>query len=165
MARETGCFVGKEKAFLRFFYGNFFNFVTCTNLVNHIEAFYYLAKAGMVAIEVLRILAAMADKELGASGVAAGMRHGKNAAVVVLIFTFKFAVDGIPGASSAIAYRTSALNNKVWYYPMETKPVVKAFFSQVDKIFHCFWSVFFIELHFHGAFVGYNFCCFHFFFV
>ncbi len=57
------------------FNGNFLDNIALADIVYNIEAFYHPAKAGMVAVEVRSIVAAVADKKLRATRVAAGMRH------------------------------------------------------------------------------------------
>lgn len=49
---------------LGFVNGYFFNPIACLNLIDYLQAFYYLAKAGVVAVEVLGVLAVVADKKL-----------------------------------------------------------------------------------------------------
>ena len=54
---------------------NFLNHIPLMNGVDNVEAIEYPAKAGMVPVEVSRIVSAVADEELRASGVSPGMSH------------------------------------------------------------------------------------------
>jgi hypothetical protein len=64
---------------------DFFYFITLADLVNYLQAFYHFPKAGMLAVQVSRIPAAVANEKLGAAGIPSGMCHRKHASVVVLV--------------------------------------------------------------------------------
>ena len=86
------------------------------------------------------------------------MRHGQNSFVVKLVLTVQFAIDVVTGSTASDALWTATLGDKSGNDPMELQAVVKAFFSEFDKIGHRVGSVFFKKLHLQGALVCRNGC-------
>ena len=88
----------------------------------------------MAAVEVLRILAIMADEELRTARILAGMGHREHAAIVVLTRCRRLALDRIAGASRAIAFRAAALNDEIGNYAVECEPVVEVVIGKFYEI-------------------------------
>ena len=125
--------------------------------INHIQAFDHLTKTGVIAVEMRGIAAAVADEKLGASGVSAGMRHGKNAAVVKLIAACEFAVDFITRATRTGSGWVTSLNYEIRNYAVEYNAVIKPFPGQRYKVFYCVRSVCIEEFDLHYPFFGVDF--------
>jgi hypothetical protein len=140
---------------------HFFHDIPLTDLIDHIKSFVNFAEDGVIAIEVLGVVTVMTDEELGASGVSAGVGHGENAAVVVLIAAVQFTVDLIARATVANTVRATALDHEIWYDAVENQAVVKIMFGEVGKVLHGLGGIFFKEFDFHDAFFGMDFCDFH----
>src|SRR5690606_14255152 len=136
---------------------DFLHNVACANCIDHIKPFYDLAKNGVVSIEVFGVLAVMANKELGSSCIAAGMCHRQYATIVILIVACQLAVNGISGATISNSVRATTLNNEVWNYAVESKPVVKSFLRKCYKIFDGVRRIFLKEFNLHYAFFCVNF--------
>ena len=60
------------------------NQVARADVVNHIQTLYNLTEAGVHAVEVLCVLAVVADEELRATSILASVSHRHHATVVVL---------------------------------------------------------------------------------
>lgn len=52
-----------------------FNFVSWLDLINNIDPIENFSKTGMITIQMLSILAVVADKKLGATGISSRMGH------------------------------------------------------------------------------------------
>ena len=137
------------------------HYVPLADLIDHFQAFVYLPEHCVVSVEVSRIVTAMADEELGASGIAAGVGHGEHAPVVVLIVAVQFTVDVVTRSAGACAIRTSALDHKIWNYPVKGQSVVEAMLGQVDKVLYRVGCVVLEEFDLHHTFLRVYFCFFH----
>jgi hypothetical protein len=142
---------------------NLIDLIALANRIDHFQAFDDFSEAGMVSVQMCCIVPAVADEKLRTTSISAGMRHGKHTPVVVLISTGEFTVDFVAWTACAVAFWTTALDDKVRDYPVESQAIVKAFFRQGNKVFDCLWSVFLKKLHFHGAFDCLDFCVLHFY--
>jgi hypothetical protein len=140
---------------------HFFHYITLTNLIDHLKTFVNFPEDGMVAVEVFGVFAAVADEELGASGVSAGVGHGENATVVVLITAVQLALDLVARTSVTNTVRTAALDHKIRYDAVENKAVVKIMLGEVGKVLHGLGGIFFKEFDFHDALFGMDFCDLH----
>jgi hypothetical protein len=140
---------------------DFLDFVTLTDLVQDLQTIGDFSKTGVVSVQVLGIGPVMANEKLRASCVSTRVSHGQNTPVVVLVFSFQFAVYRITRSSRSVAYWAAALNHKVWDDPMESQSIIKSFFGKLDKVGHSVWRIFFIKVHGHDAFFGVYFSCFH----
>jgi hypothetical protein len=108
----------------------------------------------MHTVKVSSIVSAMADKELRSTGIASCMRHRKYAGIVKLILSIGLTINRVSRAPSSITFWAAALDHKIVKYPVKGQSVVKTFFSEVSKIFHSIWCIFFEELQFHYSFPG-----------
>ena len=79
------------------------NQVAGTDVVDDIEALDNLAEAGVHAVEVLGVLAVVADEELRAAGILATVGHRHYAAVVVLAWGRGLALDSPARTAGTIA--------------------------------------------------------------
>jgi hypothetical protein len=140
---------------------HFQDLIPLANIIDHIEAFHHFAEAGMVAIQVGRILAAVANEELGATRITAGMCHREHPPVVILIIPIQFAVDGIAGATSARPGRVTALDHEIRDHAMEGDAIVEAVFGEFHKISDGIRCILIIEFHLHIAFLGLYGCFCH----
>src|ERR1700744_1033695 len=89
------------------------------------------------------------------------MRHAQYASVVVLVITRCFATDSVTRSTCTGTGWATTLYNKIRYYPMELKPVVKPSLCKFYKILNCSRSILLVELHFHCTLCGLNLCLFH----
>ena len=135
--------------------------VTLADGIDHIQAFDHLTKTGVIAVEMRSIAAAVADEKLGASGVAAGMRHGKYAAVVKLVFPCEFAVDFVTRASGASPCRIAALNHEIWNHAVKGDAIVKSFLGEAYKILNGVGRILIVKFDLHHALFGVYFSCCH----
>src|SRR5690606_41172826 len=131
------------------------------DLVHDVDAFHYLAEAGVVSVQVLGVFPAVADEELGSARISSCMRHGQYASVMVLVVPCSFTIYFITWPPCTVSYRTASLDHKVWDHPMEGKPVIKTFLREFYKIVHRIGSIVLVKLHFHYSFFSMYFCCFH----
>lgn len=141
---------------------NLLDLVALANRIDYFQAFDDLAEAGMVSVQMGGIVPTMADEKLRTTRVSSGMGHGQYTPVVVLITACEFTVDFVAWTARAVALWTTALDDKVRDYPVESQAIVKALFCQGNKVFNCLRSVFLKKLHFHGAFDCLDFCVLHF---
>ena len=84
----------------------------------------------------------MNQEELRSACVSTRVGHGQYALVVELVLTVQFAIDVVTGSTASDALWTATLGDKSGNDPMELQAVVKAFFSEFDKIGHRVGSVF-----------------------
>jgi hypothetical protein len=140
---------------------HFFHDITLTDLIDHIKPFINFPEDGVVAVEVFGVVAAMADEELGTSGVSAGVGHGKNATVVVLIAAVQLTLDLIARTSVANTVRAAALDHEIGYDAVENEAVVKIMLGEVGKVLNGLGGIFFKEFDFHDALFGMDFCDLH----
>ncbi len=137
------------------------NQVAGADVVDDIEALDDLAEAGVYAVEVLGVLAIVADEELRAAGVLTSVSHRHNAAIVVLAWGRGLALDTPARAAGAVTQRAAALNNKVGDNAVESQTVVETALGQLDKIFNSDRSLFLVEFGLHIALFGRDDCVFH----
>lgn len=130
---------------------HFLHHRTLPDLVDDFISFKYFPKYGVVAVEVLRVLAVVTDKKLRSSGVPAGVCHGEDSPVVNLVVAGKFTIDVVAGAATSYAVGASALYHEVGNDPMENKAVVITFLSQVGKILYGLGCILLEKLNFHHA--------------
>lgn len=148
-------------ALFLFAHHDFFHHIALANQINHFQPFVNLAKNRMVAVEVARRAARMADKKLRPTGIAAGMRHGEHSAVVVLVVAIEFAIYLIARTAVSNAVRTTALGDKAWNNPVESQAVIKSLPGKVNEIAHGIGGVFLKEFDLHDAFLGVDLCYLH----
>lgn len=134
------------------------NLIALTDIVDHIQAFHHFAEAGVVAIKVGGIVAAVADEELRPPGVPSGVGHRQYATVVVLIAAIELTIDGVTRAATAITTRATALNDKVGDDTVERQPIVVAIFREFNKVSNGVRGIFVVEFDFHRALFGFNIC-------
>jgi len=137
------------------------HFVALTDGINYLQALNHLTKAGVIAVEMRGIAAAVANEKLGTSGVAAGMRHGKYPAIVKLIAAAEFAVNLITRTSGTGSGRVAALNNKIRYHAVKGDAIIKALPGKAYKILYGVGGVLIVEFDLHHALFGVYFSCCH----
>ena len=137
------------------------HFVSLTDVINYLQAFHHLSKAGVIAVQMRSIAAAVANEELGSSGVAAGMRHGKYAAIVKLVSSSEFAVDFVSRTTRAGTGGIAALNNKIRYHAVKGDAIIKALLGQAYKILYGVGGVLIEKFDLHHALIGVYFSCCH----
>ena len=98
---------------------NFFDFIPLTDFVNNINILNYFAKNGVTAVEMCCIVAAVTDKKLRSAGIAPGMGHRQNTAVVILIAAIKLTLNLVTRSANTCAFRTASLNDKVRNYAVK----------------------------------------------
>src|SRR5690606_19020525 len=113
------------------------------------ESFYYFAENGVFAIEVACRFTRVADEELRAAGVTAGMGHGKNTTVVVLVVAVEFTLDRVSGATVSNTVGTAALNDEIGDDAVERKTIVKSLLCKGYEILYGVGSIFFEEFDLH----------------
>lgn len=131
------------------------------NLIDNVHALKHFAEHRVVAVQVLGVLAVVADEELRATGVATGMGHGEHAAIVKLVLTRQLAIYLVAWSAVANAIGAATLNHEVRNHAMEDQSIVKSFLRQVNKILHRLGSIFFIKLNLHHTFFGMYFSYLH----
>lgn len=139
----------------------FLNLVATRNLVNHIDAFNHLAKAGVFAVEVSGLCTAQADEELAATCVTACMCHTQHTAVMELVAAIEFAIDGVSGTTAAGALGAATLDHKTRDHAMKGEAIIETLTGQFHKIGNCAGCVSFVEVNFHVTLLGTDFCCEH----
>jgi hypothetical protein len=112
----------------------------------------------MVPVEVFGIFAVVADKKLRTSGVFSGVRHGKNATIVILVVAAGFAWNGITWSAGSGSVGAATLDNKIWYYPVKSQSIVKTIFCKFYEVRHCNWRIGIIKINFHYSFCGMDGC-------
>jgi len=133
------------------------NFVTDFNLVDHIQSFCDFSEASVLAVQVSRIGAAVADEELRTARIKTRMSHRKYAPIVVLISAAGFAIDIVSGTTSTVAFGASALDDEVVQHAVKGQAVVEAFFRQISKILDGIGSVGVVKIDVHHTFCGVQF--------
>ena len=128
------------------------------DLVNHFVTFHHMTEASVHAIEMLSVLAVVANKELTTARVFACMRHREYATVVILARSAGLTFDSVSratGAYTRVAHitreGTSTLNDKTRNDTMEMKPVIEMLFGQLNEIINGIGHLFLVEFNFHGA--------------
>lgn len=86
------------------------------------------------------------------------MRHGKNAAIMMLIVAGSFALNLPAWSASAGASWATTLNHKVWKHAVKVQAVIETFFGKLLKIGHGKRCVSVEELDEHVAFVCFDGC-------
>src|SRR2546423_8603743 len=81
------------------FHSNRLHFVVLRNLVDHVQSLGDLSENRVDAVKVR--LGGMADEELAAAGVLAGVGHGQRSRHVLVDVLLRFALDGVPWATGA----------------------------------------------------------------
>ena len=143
---------------LLFLNGNGGHPVSLTDLVDYFEAADYFPETSMIPVEMLSILPVQANEELRPSGVAPGVSHRQNAAVVILVVAVQFTIDLVAGSSGTRTIRASALYDESGNDPVEGQVIVEAVFGQFDEIGYGIGGVMVIKFYFQCAFVGLNGC-------
>src|SRR5690606_1823649 len=117
-----------EHGYIILIFDNFYtcNLITLTDAVDYIQVFYHLTKAGMVSIQMCRIIPTVADKKLRTSGITTSMSHGKNPTVMVLIFSIKLTFDGITRSASTCTGRVTALNHEIRDHTVKGHPIIES---------------------------------------
>ena len=141
------------------------NHVVGAYQIDDIETFDHFAETSVHAVEMLRILTVVADKELTAASVLASMGHREDTTIVVLLGGVGLALDGPSrtarthtGVAYIAAVRTAALNDKVGDDTMETETVVETVLGKFNEIGDGAGNLFFIKLHFHASSIGVDDC-------
>ncbi len=129
------------------------------DLVHDFNALGHLAKAGVRAVKVRGAFAAVTHEELRAAGVLARVSHGEDAAIVALVATRGFALDGPAWAAGAGAFGASTLNHEIWEHPVEGEPVIEAALGELAEVCDGEWGVGVEELDGHIALGGLDGCC------
>jgi len=141
-----------------FFYDDHTEGVALIDFFDDVEPFRHLAKAGVIAVQMSRVLTVVDNEELRAACVPTRVGHAEHPFVMVLVFPIKFAVDGVAWTSTANSLGASPLGNKPRNDPMKLQSLVKAFFGQFDKIRNRLGGVLLKKFHGHCAVVRVNFC-------
>ena len=113
-----------------------------------------LPKQVVAAVEVLRILAVVADEELRTARVLACMGHRQHSAVVVLARSRSLALDGIAGTARTVAARAAALDDEIGNNAVEREPVVEIVRGQLDEVGHGAGRFMGVQFGFHRPFLG-----------
>src|SRR2546429_7168332 len=112
------------------FHSNRFHFVVLRNLVDHVQSLGDLSENGVDAVKVR--LGRMADEELTAAGVLAGVGHGQRSRHVLVDVLLGLALDGVAGPTGAdapfpgLGNRVTALNHEVGDHAVELSAVVES---------------------------------------
>src|SRR6185503_1872933 len=113
------------------------------DLVHHLHAGGHTAEDGVLAVE--EVGGGQRDVELAARrGRGLGARHREDAADVLLLV--ELVLDGVAGASGAVALGVAALDHEVRLHAVEGHAVVEALLGQRHEVFHRIGSVFRKEL-------------------
>jgi hypothetical protein len=148
--------------FLSFFFNyNLFHYIAGANGINHVQTFRYLAKYGVVPVEVRRCCPGVTYEELRASGIASGVSHREHSAIVKLVLPGQFAVDVVARSAAAGTFRASALDHEVGDYPVKYQAVIETLLREGDEVLHGVGRIFLKELDLHDAFFGMDLSCFH----
>lgn len=137
------------------------NQIAGADIIDNIQALNHFTKAGVHTVEVLRILAIVADEELRAARILASVGHRKHTAIVVLARGRSFTFNRIARAACTVADGASALNYKVGNDTMECQTVIEAAFGQLHKVGDSARSLLLVELGLHIALLGRDNCVFH----
>ena len=129
------------------------------DLVHHFNTLGHLAKAGVRTVKVRGAFAAVTHKELRSARVLARVSHGKHAAVVALVATGGFALDGPARSAGAGALGASTLNHEIWEHTVEGEPVIEAALGELAEVCDGEWGVGVEELDGHIALGGLDGCC------
>src|SRR6266487_4955932 len=112
------------------FHSNRFHFVVLRNLVDHVQSLGDLSENGVDSVKVR--LGSMADEELAAAGVLAGVGHGQRPRHVLVDVLLGLALDGVAGPTGAhapfpgLGNRGTALNHEVGAHAVELSAVVES---------------------------------------
>src|SRR6266516_3932597 len=112
------------------FHSNRFDFVVLRNLVDHVLSLADLSENGVDSVKVR--LGSMADEELAAAGVLAGVGHGQRPRHVLVDVLLGLALDGVAGSTGAHApfpglrNGVTALNHEVGDHAVELGAVVES---------------------------------------
>ena len=114
---------------------NFFNFITLPDCINNLKPFIYFSKAGMLSVEMLGIVSAVADEELRpvralgptGDGVAAqsGVGHREFVGSREGQLPVDLVVEVVAGAAGALTERVAALDHEAGDDPVEDEAVVE----------------------------------------
>ncbi len=129
------------------------------DLVHHFNALGHLAKAGVRTVEVRGAFTAVTHKELRSARVLARVSHGEHAAIVALVATGGFALDGPARSAGAGALGASTLNHEIWEHTVEGEPVIEAALGELAEVCDGEWGVGVEELDGHIALSGLDGCC------
>ena len=131
------------------------------DVVDNVDTLHNLAEACVHAVEVLGVLAVVADEELRAAGILATVSHRHYAAVVVLAWGRGLALDSPARAAGTIAQWAASLNNEVGDTAVECESVVEAALGQFNEIFNGDRGLLLVEFGLHIALFGRDNCVFH----
>ena len=129
------------------------------DLVHYFNALGHLAEAGVLTVKVRGVVTAVTHEELRSAGVLTRVSHGKDAAIVVLIATRRFAFDFIAGPATAGPVGASTLNHEIGEHTVEGEPVIEAALGELAEVCDGEWGVGVEELDGHIALSGLDGCC------
>ncbi len=133
--------------------------VTGLDLVHYFNSLGHLAEAGVRTVKVRGAFTAVTHEELRSAGVLARVSHGKHAAIVALVATGGFALDGPTRTAGAGALGAAALNDEVGEHTVEGEPVIEAALGELAEVCDGEWGVGVEEFDGHIALGGLNGCC------
>jgi len=129
------------------------------DLVHYFDALDHLAEAGVRTVKVRGAFTAVTHEELRSAGVLARVSHGKHAAIVALVATGGFALDGPARSAGAGALGASTLNHEIGEHAVEGEPVIEAALGELAEVCDGEWGVGIEELDGHIALGGLDGCC------
>src|SRR3546814_15026686 len=88
----------------------------------------------MITIQMGRIVSAVANEKLRASGITSPVGHGKYTAVMKLVIPIEFTGNGISRTACTGSGGITSLYNKIRDYPVEGRPIIIALTSQFHEI-------------------------------
>lgn len=126
-----------------FFLGkyNFFHDITRFNPVDDIKPLGHSPKAGMHAIQVSRMVTAVAYEKLGAACIGPAVGHRHDAPVVVLLLTGCFTGNAVSGSARTRSQRATTLDDKTRNNAVKTESVIESLADQLFEIGHRTGSV------------------------
>lgn len=129
------------------------------DLVDYFNALGHLAEASVLTVKVRGAFAAVTHKELRSARVLARVGHGEHAAIVALVATGGFALNGPARSAGAGALGASTLNHEIWEHTVEGEPVIEAALGELAEVCDGEWGVGVEELDGHIALSGLDGCC------
>ena len=128
--------------------------------IHHIHAVDDLPEGGVLAIEMLALVAAQADEELASRTIRiTGSSHRKHALLVGTVVELGLQLmAGTTGARHACgalgSVRAAALNDEAWQDPMKTKTVVEALLAELEHVLNVVRCHVLPQLDGDGAMIG-----------
>jgi hypothetical protein len=129
------------------------------DLVHDFNTLGHLAEASVLTVKVRGAFAAVTHKELRSARVLARVSHGKDAAIVALVATGGFTLDGPARSAGAGALGAATLNHEIWEHTVEGEPVIEAALGELAEVCDGEWGVGVEELDGHIALGGLDGCC------